>query len=175
MHHQATAGRSPERTFRSISFSSSSEWVMIWYGVSLPLYIPMRDHLWPPPSPRTQSASLFLPFSSPYKLFLLSLWYHSSICLTVPLLSTIIAHRTVFPVESTASLLPWQQCHIVMYLLGWEEMCWFVVAVMLDCMSHSLLRHRSEDMSNVYRFLRLLNEQPQTLCHSGNDSTWLVQ
>lgn len=165
MHPLPTAGTSLERTFRSISFTSSSEWVMI-SGMGLSWLYPDERSSVTTSISKEKSASPFLPSLFPlsplYSVYPVSLYYSSSACLTVLLLSITISHRTIFQAQSTESPLPWQQCHIIMYLLGWEDMCWFVVAVRLDCMSHSPLQHRSKDMSNVYLCQRLLNEQAQT-------------
>lgn len=99
MHHLPTAGTSPQRTFRSISFTSSSEWVMISCMGLACLHPSERSSV-----TISEEKSAF-PFSSPLvshflrsTVFLLSLSSFAGV--TVLLLSLIISHRTSSPAQS---------------------------------------------------------------------------
>lgn len=131
MHHFPTEGTSPQRTLRSIPFTLSSEWVMI-SGMGVRRHPDERSSVTISKGKSPFSTLLVSPFLCD-TVFLLSRLYSSFDCLTVLLLSIVISPQNIFPDQSAESPLPWQQCHIIMFLLGWEEMCSFVVAVRLNC------------------------------------------
>lgn len=123
--HVATIATSPENPFRAISFTPSSEWVIICSGLSVTSswWTIVCHQLYFLDKPASQLSPLILHWYILVSYTVFPFFSLPVFCLTVPLLSIIISYQASFQLEEKQSRLPWQQCHIFMNLRGRERMC----------------------------------------------------
>lgn len=153
--------------FVAISFTFFWEW---WYGVSRsPSRGQIICHLQERNSPfssRLVSPFLSLHSVSPFSLAFLVCFPYCATALdsSFPLI-------TSFQINQLTLLCLSNSDTFFEYLLRWEEMCSFVLAVRLNCTSS--MRYNSKDMSNIYLCQRVLNGT--NLDPFWDRCTWLAQ